>query len=99
MALIVPNTEAVAGKHESSASKVMIAIDRFDILIPRRNRSQVPVFCKQQTGFTLSQTNLQKGLAYSRNNSGAFGTSLESEKMRNLPRTNSAITSLLWAVP
>jgi hypothetical protein len=44
MALIVPNTEAVAGKHESSASKVMIAIDRFDILIPRRNRSQVPVF-------------------------------------------------------
>jgi hypothetical protein len=70
---MVPNTEAEAGKHESSASKLMIAIDRFDILIPRRNRSQVPVFlANRQTGFTLSQKNLQKSLAYSRNNSGAF---------------------------
>jgi hypothetical protein len=31
MALMVPNTEAEAGKHESSASKLMIAKNRFDI--------------------------------------------------------------------
>jgi hypothetical protein len=80
MALIVPNTEAVAGKHESSASKIMIAIDRFDILIPRRNRSQVPVFLQTANRrYSLAEKSA-KSLAYSRNNSGAFGISLESEK-------------------
>jgi hypothetical protein len=42
MALIVPNIDANAGKTASSVSKVMIAIDRFDILIPRGTSSQVP---------------------------------------------------------
>jgi hypothetical protein len=31
MALTVPNTEAIAGKHENNASEMMIAIDRFNI--------------------------------------------------------------------
>jgi hypothetical protein len=60
MALIVPNTEAVAGKHESSASKVMIAIDRFDILIPRRNRSQVPVLLANSKPALLSRRKICK---------------------------------------
>jgi hypothetical protein len=38
MAFTVPNTAANAGKAASSASKVMIAIDRFDILISLGNR-------------------------------------------------------------
>jgi hypothetical protein len=42
MALTVPNTDANAGKAASNASKIMIAIDRFDILIPRGTSSQVP---------------------------------------------------------
>jgi hypothetical protein len=31
MALMVPNTEAMAVRHENSASEIMIAINRFDI--------------------------------------------------------------------
>src|SRR6478609_2220278 len=38
MALTVPNTDANAGKAASSASNTVIAIDRFNILIPRWNR-------------------------------------------------------------
>jgi hypothetical protein len=38
MAFTVPNTAANAGKTASIASKVMIAIDRFDILLPLGNR-------------------------------------------------------------
>lgn len=37
MALMVPNTEAMAVRHENSASKMMIAINRFDILISRKD--------------------------------------------------------------
>jgi hypothetical protein len=42
MALTVPNTDANAGKAASSASKIMIAIDRFNILIPRETESPIP---------------------------------------------------------
>jgi len=66
---MVPNTEAKAGKQESSASKLMIAIDRFDILIPPGGTAvRVPgFFAKQQTGLTPEQKNLQKELQHSRN--------------------------------
>src|ERR1044071_503169 len=52
MALTVPKTDANADKDANSASKVMIARDRFDILIPRGTSSQVPylVFNWSTTG-------------------------------------------------
>jgi hypothetical protein len=61
MALIVPKADAKTGKHESSASKVMVAINRFDIFIPRRNLRRVPVFVgdKEQTG-ALSRRKIRK---------------------------------------
>jgi hypothetical protein len=90
---MVPNSEAEAGKHESSASKVMIAIDRFDILIPRRNRSQVPVFPRQTTNRLHSPTeSVQRSLQHSRNNSGAFEQAWSQRQCANRPRTNSAVT-------
>src|SRR6476620_10325353 len=49
MALMVPNTEAEAGKHVSSASKVMIAKNRFDIFIPQRDLRQGSLCCLCQT--------------------------------------------------
>jgi hypothetical protein len=91
---MVPNTEAEAGKHASSASKLMIAIDRFDILIPRRNRSQVPVF---------SSPNNKSASLPDRKRAKEFATqpeqlaplleqALRQRQCANRPRTNSAVT-------
>jgi hypothetical protein len=82
--LMVPNTEAEAGKHASSASKLMIAIDRFDILIPRRNRSQVPVFSSPNNkSASLPEQKACKGVCNTAGTIGpAFGTSFEAETMR-----------------
>ncbi len=69
MALTVPKTEAIAGKHESSASKLMIAINRFDIFISPEEPLSGSIFLSatNTTGFTLSQRNPQK-VGISRNN-------------------------------
>ena len=82
MALIVPNTEAVADRHESSASKVMIAIDRFDILIPRRNRSQVPVSSLPNSKpASLPEQKACKGICNTAGTMADLGASFEAEIM------------------
>lgn len=52
MALMVPNTEAIAVRHENNTSEIMIAIDRFDILIPSEEPPSGSRFIDvtQQTG-------------------------------------------------
>src|SRR5579864_1411632 len=53
MALMVPNTEAETGKHVSSARKLMIAINRFDIFYsPEGTLVRFP-FCLCQTAHRL----------------------------------------------
>jgi hypothetical protein len=73
----------MVGKHENSASKVMIAIDRFDILIPRRNRRQVPGFflAKQQPA-SLPEQKVCRGMCNTAGTMAAFEASFKAEKMR-----------------
>jgi hypothetical protein len=82
MALIVPNTDAVAGKHESSASKVMIAIDRFDILIPPEEppSGSSVVLVKQQTGLAPERKYPQRSLETA-GTMAALGASSKAETM------------------
>src|SRR5438270_6261465 len=72
MAFTVPNTEAIAGRHESSASEIMIAIDRFNIFdSPEEPSVRVPVFLvRQQTGITPEQKYLQR--SWNSRNYGRF---------------------------
>jgi hypothetical protein len=83
MALIVPNTEAEAGKHQSNASKVMNAINRFDIFIPRGTPSGSHFLSSPNSkpDPPLSKKS-QRSLQHSRNNGRAFEASFESEKIR-----------------
>ena len=62
MALMVPNTEAMAVMHENSASEIMIAIDRFDILIsPEEPRSGFPFYpCDTANRLKLLGGNISK---------------------------------------
>src|ERR1043166_4749693 len=101
MALIVPNTEAMAGRHENNASEIMIAMDRFDILIfPKGTFVRVPILflVRQQTGLTPLEEITAKEFGNSRNNA-FFGASFEGRDNAQTRRKNSVLTSLLWAVP
>lgn len=81
---MVPNTEAEAGKHESSASKLMIAIDRFDILIPRRNHCRVPRFFLAKNSKPASSLSKKsaKEFATQPDHWPCFWNKLETETMR-----------------
>jgi hypothetical protein len=86
MALIVPNTDANAGKAASSVSKIMIAIDRFNIFdFPRRDLRQGPccALVKQQTGLTPERKYLQRSSETAGPMAALFVTSFEAEKMRD----------------
>ena len=96
MALMVPNTEAIAARHENSGSEIMIAINRFDILIPPKDPSRGLWFFlpNKQTGSAFRQK-ICKEVEAQPDQWAALGHSFSREHAQMDERENSVIRSLL----